>query len=98
MEATSARDVGHPTVSPAPVELALEPPSVQAVRFLEALRPLLESIPKDNTPKDRGKRLPMMRPELFDGTYSAFRQWWEKLLDYSTDSGIPGQVTMGWDY
>ena len=82
MEATSARDVGRPTVSPAPVELALEPPSVQAVRFLEALRPLLESIPKDNTPKDntpkdRGKRLPMMRPELFDGTYSAFHQRWE---------------------
>ena len=49
----------------------------QAEFLMEALRSVLE-----HTPKDRGKRLPMSRPELFDGSHAAFRLWWEKLRDY----------------
>ena len=49
----------------------------QAELLMEALRSVLE-----HTPKDRGKRLPMSRPELFDGSHAAFRLWWEKLRDY----------------
>ena len=45
--------------------------------MMEALRSVLE-----NAPKDRGKRLPMKGPELFDGTHASFRLWWEKLRDY----------------
>ena len=40
----------------------------QAELLMEALRSVLE-----HTPKDRGKRLPMSRPELFDGSHAAFR-------------------------
>lgn len=68
----------QPIRPPAPAEpISPETPATEAERFLEALRPLLEQ-----TPKDRGKRLPTKGPETFDGTFISFRSWWEKLQDY----------------
>ena len=50
-----------------PAEVS-KPAQSQAELLMEALRSVLE-----HTPKDRGKRLPMNRPELFDGSHVAFQ-------------------------
>ena len=65
------------TPNPGEPAEASRPAQSQAELLMEALRSVLE-----HTPKDRGKRLPMSRPELFDGSHAAFRLWWEKLRDY----------------
>ena len=84
-EESSADDPMTPSGNPEPVATeSNDQPSAatsatpnQAELLMEALRSVLE-----HTPKDRGKRLPMSRPELFDGSHAAFRLWWEKLRDY----------------
>ena len=69
-----AASTDHPEKVARAEPAATEPAAMQAIRFLEALRPLL-----DQGPKDRGKRIPTKGPEPFDGAHAAFRQWWEEL-------------------
>ena len=66
---------GNNDAEPAATESDDPPPAAasaeartQAELLMEALRSVLE-----NAPNDRGKRLPMKGPELFDGTHALFR-------------------------
>ena len=47
-----------------------------AAALLAELRPLLA------IPQDRGKRLPLKAPDLYDGSFDTFRTWWEKTREY----------------
>lgn len=50
--------------------------NTESGRFLAELRPILLG------DRDKGKRLSIKGPDIFDGTFVEFRTWWERTKEY----------------
>ena len=50
------------------------------VGFAKLLAVAFQQLKKDD--KDSGKRIPLKSPEIFDGSFSKFRRWWESINEY----------------